>query len=704
MASIGFALMAAWLLTACDGVGSAANEDERRHAAGLAGMSFEVLDQAARYGLGSGMVMRGGRIVCSWGSMEKHYELQASTMSIGAIALGLSLGEGILGLDDRVIDRYPDFGRWPTESRNRGWAESITFRHLASHTAGFDRPGGFEPLMFEPGSAWAYSDGATDWIADALTFLYQADLKELLFERVLNPLEIGPSDLMWRGNPYPEKNAGGIQRREFGSGISANVKAMVRIGELFLREGNWKGRQLIPKDFIRELRKPVATGDKLSVKNDRKSEFAGAPKHYGLLWWNNADGALKGVPKDAFWAWGGNDSLIAVIPSLDLVAARAGEMWRGERSPSYYAVLEPFLSALSASINHGAPYANSPAIAAMVWEDAATIVRSGFGSDNWPVTWGGDDLLYTAFGDGFGFDPKNKKKLSLGFAKIEGFPPTLSGNNIRSNGEQLGQGKTGKKASGMLMIDGVLYMWVRNANRQGEGSQLAWSLDGGVNWNWSGWLFKHFGHCTFVNYGKNYAGARDNYVYTVSHDHPSAYNRADRFVLIRAHRDGIRERAEYEFFAKLDQAGQPVWTKNIEDRGAVFKDHRRCHRSAVSYNQSLRRYLWWQAKFPEGIDGRFESKSFGVFDAPEPWGPWSTVFFTENWDVAAGESGSFPTKWMADSGKSMHLVFSGEDAFSVRKAQLFLSPSRNAGEASSPTGQYEKDYINKTFFSYSKDL
>src|SRR6185503_2911698 len=58
---------------------------------------------------------------------------------------------------------------------------------------------------------------------------------------------------------------------------------------------------------------------------------------------------------------------------------------------------------------------------------------------------------------------------------------------------------------------------------------------------------------------------------------------------------------------------------------------------------------------------------FGVYDAPEPWGPWTTVFYTDEWDVGPGETSSFPTKWMSADGKTLHLVFSGDDHFSVRQ-------------------------------------
>jgi hypothetical protein len=70
-----------------------------------------------------------------------------------------------------------------------------------------------------------------------------------------------------------------------------------------------------------------------------------------------------------------------------------------------------------------------------------------------------------------------------------------------------------------------------------------------------------------------------------------------------------------------------------------------------------------------GGDARFRG-GFGIYDAPEPWGPWTSVFFNEDWDVGPGETCSIPTKWISGDGKTVHLVFSGDDSFSVRKATL----------------------------------
>src|SRR5262249_50874818 len=135
----------------------------------------------------------------------------------------------------------------------------------------------------------------------------------------------------------------------------------------------------------------------------------------------------------------------------------------------------------------------------------------------------------------------------------------------------------------------------------------------------------------------------------------------------------LAKRSDYEFFRALGADGTPVWTRNIEERGTVFSFPGHCYRSGISYDAGLKRYLWCQilpeSKHPQGP--RFQG-GFGIYDAPEPWGPWTTVFFTTDWDVGPGETSSFPPAWMSPDGKTLHLLFSGDDSFSVRKATLTL--------------------------------
>ena len=68
-------------------------------------------------------------------------------------------------------------------------------------------------------------------------------------------------------------------------------------------------------------------------------------------------------------------------------------------------------------------------------------------------------------------------------------------------------------------------------------------------------------------------------------------------------------------------------------------------------------------------DTRFKG-GFGIYDAPEPWGPWTTVYLTKQWDMGPGETSSLPTVWMSQNGTTCWLVFSGDDSFSLRQVRF----------------------------------
>src|SRR2546421_13075691 len=108
---------------------------------------------------------------------------------------------------------------------------------------------------------------------------------------------------------------------------------------------------------------------------------------------------------------------------------------------------------------------------------------------------------------------------------------------------------------------------------------------------------------------------------------------------------------------------------NTAARSAILLNTANCYRIGIPYPAPLKPYLWYQT-FP-AADPRYKG-GLAIFDGPQPWGPWTTVYYNENWDIAPGESNSFPTKWISHDGKTLHLVFSGEDSFSVREARLVL--------------------------------
>ncbi|HUU17503.1 MAG TPA: serine hydrolase [Sedimentisphaerales bacterium] len=656
------------------------------------GMSSEKLDAAkdtlAAKGTKTLLVIRNDKIVyewyaSGWDSKRRHYTASLAKALVGGVSLMLALNDGRLSVDDPACNYIPEWKADPQRSK-------ITIRHLATHSSGvedaeqgeiphFELPGwkgGFwkkdpdpftlsrdkAPIIFPPGTKYAYSNPGMAMLSYAVTASLQGtehtDVRTLLRERVMRP--IGVKDDEWSIGYGQTYKVNGLNLVANWGGGSYTARAVARVGRLMLRKGNWQGEQLIDSRFVEEVVKYAGT-----PLPDRP---AGNPNPgSGLGWWTNFDGVWDKVPRDAFAGAGAGNQVLLVVPSLKLIIVRNGSnLFDSAKEEGFWGGLEKYLfnPVMEAIID--TPYPRSGLITKVNFAPASSIIRKAKGSDNWPITWADDDNLYTAYGDGWGFEPKTKKKLSLGIAKIVGSPPDFRGVNIRTDsGERIGQGAKGAKVSGMLCVDGVLYMLVRNT----ANSQIAWSRDHGKNWEWCDWKFTtSFGAPTFLNFGRNYASARDNFVYIYSHDSDSAYEPADRMVMARVHKEQIRNRDAYEFFKELDDSGKPIWTKNIHGRGAVFINPGRCYRSGISYNAGLKRYLWCQTTYGED-DMRFKG-GIGIFDASVPWGPWTTVFYTENWDVGPGETSCLPTKWMSEDGKTCYLLFSGDDCFSVRKIQL----------------------------------
>jgi hypothetical protein len=321
------------------------------------------------------------------------------------------------------------------------------------------------------------------------------------------------------------------------------------------------------------------------------------------------------------------------------------------------------------------PYPASPVIQNLTIDSDRQSIGDG---DNWPITWAGNGEQYTVYCDGKGFGGGSGEG-SMSLAKITGSPPNIQGQNIVSpSGHKTGGGEGGRKASGLLMVDGVLYMWVRNLNRDGTGSSLAWSRDRAQTWTWASWNFPEIGYPVWLNAGKNYEAAQDNYAYMYSPDTPSAYKTSDHILLARVPKDRIASQDAYQFFAGLDDQGQPKWSPDFKERRPVFTDPGHCYRPDVVYNPGLKRYLLCTATSGAARWCGTDSKYLGIFDSPHPWGPWTTVTQIEGW---GGEENRFqpriPSKWISEDGRSFYFLYScfpkGPYQFNVQKCMMSLA-------------------------------
>jgi len=335
------------------------------------------------------------------------------------------------------------------------------------------------------------------------------------------------------------------------------------------------------------------------------------------------------------------------------------------------------LLALGTDAFAAAPFPPSPVIERIEY-DWGTHRREATGSDNWPMTWADDGHQYTAWGDGGGFGGDNKKgRVLLGVARIEGGATNYTGTNVWGGFQPEHPAQFDGKSYGILSVDGVLYMWVASQPAKHLRScQIASSRDHGATWRPAEWEFRYEDRLcvpTFLNFGRDHAGARDGYVYSY-YIHPTwgpgesatgnygfDVHKPGRLYLSRVPKDAILDRARYEFFAGNDPAGKPRWTADVRGKRPVFENPEGVGWNvSASYNAGLRRYLVATEHTATHVG------KFGLFDAPEPWGPWTTVAYDEAWGEGhvevSGFFWSFPNKWVSADGTRFTMVFTGKNS------------------------------------------
>ena len=348
----------------------------------------------------------------------------------------------------------------------------------------------------------------------------------------------------------------------------------------------------------------------------------------------------------------------------------------------------PFLFSCTPPSPQESPYPQSPVIESVTWH-TDTHVAGALGSDLWPNAWAADDNVYVAWGDGGGFGGTNSDgRVSLGYARIEreatnftainvnggmnsAFPPTWDCDDC---------GKT----AGILSVDGTIYALInlQNGKWPNVDFTLAWSDDLTATWQQASWMFPrgdgNFKPSTFLNAGKDYAGARDDFVYfygTQQGEDTNSY-------MGRVPKDRLKDRTSYEFFTGLNSDGSATWTSDVAQIQPVFSDPNGTSGGHVVYSPAIKRYIL--------TNHRGRGGEVGIFDAPDPWGPWTTVAYYDNWIGANGGRGdhglvyAFVNKWTSSDGLIMWMIFSCyncaskyHDRFNLIKATLTLkTPTR----------------------------
>jgi len=271
------------------------------------GMSTACLNKAAddvrKIGGRQGFVfIRDGVIIYEkyyFGNKDIPNTAFSVTKSFGATLVGIAYTQGLLDLDDLVINWIP--------KPDRTISKDATIRHLLSQTAASD----------PPGSTFKYNSGA---VINTLSAIVSkaSGMKSKDFAKKFLMEPFGIRGYIWRTDIK-----GNVM---FGEGIFASCRDLARLGQLYLNGGTWNGQTIISQEFIDEAIKP---------------QFPYANAGYGFLWWLNQDAGtwhtalgplamtgtgkmIPGAPANSYRAQGFFGQMIHVIPDLKIVAVSMG--------------------------------------------------------------------------------------------------------------------------------------------------------------------------------------------------------------------------------------------------------------------------------------------------------------------------------------------------------------------------------------------
>lgn len=277
--------------------------------------------------LHSFMLVRHGHVVAEgwWAPYQRQmpHVLFSLSKSFTSTAIGLAVREGLLGLDDRVVDFFAD--DLPAEVSPNLAAMQV--RHLLAMSTGHvvdtmpalhqRKDGNWARAFFSvpveraPGTHFLYNTGASYMLSAILQRVAGVTLLAYLRPRLLDPL--GIAEATWETCPRGV-NTGGF-------GLSVTTDAIARFGQLYLQKGLWRGEQLVPADWV-----AAATSLQTPNGDDPASDWA---QGYGYQFWMCRHGAYRG--DGAFGQYcivmPEQDAVLAITAGLDDMQAPLNLVW-----------------------------------------------------------------------------------------------------------------------------------------------------------------------------------------------------------------------------------------------------------------------------------------------------------------------------------------------------------------------------------------
>ena len=257
--------------------------------------------------MNSVMLVRHGHVVAEgwWSPYEARtpHSLYSLSKSFTSTAVGLAISEGKLSLDDEVLKFFPEDAPAAPSKELKAMRVRDLLRMSTGQQAEPPRPKDVpwtkaflaQPVPFKPGTHFLYNTSATYMLSAIVQKATGATLLDYLRPRLFDPL--GIEDPTWESSPQGI-SAGGY-------GLSIRTEDIARFGQLYLRKGEWGGRQLVPASWVE-----AATARQTSNGSDPKSDW---DQGYGYQFWRCRHGAYRGD--------GAFGQYCIVLPEQDAVIA-----------------------------------------------------------------------------------------------------------------------------------------------------------------------------------------------------------------------------------------------------------------------------------------------------------------------------------------------------------------------------------------------
>lgn len=261
------------------------------------------------------VVVDRGRLVFEFGDVEELSYVASVRKSILAMLYGRYVQDGTIDLDLTLADlAMDDIGGLLEIEKHARIADLITARSGVYHPAsnsGDNLADAPERGSQQPGEYMLYSNWDFNAAGAAFEQLTGVDIYDALEEQLAIPLDFQDWD---RSAQHKSGNLEVSRYPAYHMWLS--TRDMARIGYLMLREGRWRDRQVILRNWVRRISGVVTPLEQMHPVERREGYFG-----YGYMWWVWNGPRAVGPFEGAYTARGAWGQWITVLPAVDLVVA-----------------------------------------------------------------------------------------------------------------------------------------------------------------------------------------------------------------------------------------------------------------------------------------------------------------------------------------------------------------------------------------------